>query len=130
MKDKYSPADCTGTQKYRIEGEPDEKHVSMSNVERSNHTMQMHMRRFTRMTNGFSNKVEDQAYAAVLHMMYSNFVKLHSKLCMSPAIAASVSPKLWEIGDIVALIESEEAKMDRTRGPYKKKEIVDGNETT
>lgn len=121
MKGKYSPAECIGTQKHRIEGDPDLKHVSTSYVERSNLTMRMHMRRFTRLTNGFSKKVENHAYAIALHMMYYNFVKMHSKLRMSPAMAAGVSSKLWEIGDIVALVEAEEAKADRTRGPYKKR---------
>ena len=120
MKGKYSPAECVGTEKRRIEGEPDLKHVSTSYVERSNLTMRMHMRRFTRLTNGFSKKVENHAYAVALHMMYYNFVKLHSKLRMSPAMAAGVSSKLWEIGDIVALVEAEESKADRTRGSYKK----------
>jgi IS1 family transposase len=121
MKGKYSPADCVGTQKHRVEGDPDEKHISTSYVERQNLTIRMHMRRFTRLTNGFSKKVENHAYAVALHMMYYNFVKLHSKLRMSPAMAAGVSSKLWEIGDIVALVEAEEAKAVRTRGPYKKK---------
>lgn len=88
-------------------------------VERSNLTMRMHMRRFTRLTNGFSKKVENHAYAVALHMMYYNFVRLHSKLRTSPAMAAGLSNKLWEIGDIVTLVEAEEAKADRTRGPYK-----------
>jgi IS1 family transposase len=123
MKGKYSPAECIGTEKRRIEGEPDLKHVSTSYVERSNLTMRMHMRRFTRLTNSFSKKVENHAYAVVLHMMYYNFVKLHSKLRMSPAMAAGVSTKLWEIGDIVELVEIEEAKVDRSRGTYKKKDI-------
>ena len=78
------------------------------------------MRRFTRLTNGFSKKVENHAYAVALHMMYYNFVRLHSKLRTSPAMAAGVTGVLWEIGDIVALIEAEEAKVDRTRGAYKK----------
>ena len=79
------------------------------------------MRRFTRLTNGFSKKVENHAYAVALHMMYYDFVKMHSKLGMSPAMAAGVSLKLWEIGDIVALVETDEAKAERTCGPYKKK---------
>lgn len=120
MKGKYSPAECIGTQKHRIEGDPDLKHVSTSYVERQNLTIRMHMRRFTRLTNGFSKKVENHAYAVALHMMYYNFVRLHSKLRTSPAMAAGVSKRLWEIGDIVALVEAEEAKADRTRGPYKK----------
>ncbi|MGH6819677.1 MAG: IS1 family transposase [Methylocella sp.] len=119
MKGKYSPAECIGTQKHRVEGDPDPKHVSTSFVERSNLTMRMHMRRFTRLTNAFSKKVENHAYAVALHMMYYNFVRLHSKLRMSPAMAAGVSDRLWEIGDIVSLVEAEEAKIDRKRGQYK-----------
>ncbi len=79
------------------------------------------MRRFTRLINGFSKKVENHAYAVAMQMMYYNFVRLHSKLRMSPAMAAGVSEKLWEIGDIVSLVKAEEAKIDRTRGNYKKK---------
>ncbi len=119
-KGKYSPAECIGTQKNRVEGDPDLQHVSTSYVERSNLTMGMQMRRFTRLTNGFSKKVENHAYAVALHMMHYNFVRLHSKLRTSPAMAAGVIDKLWEIGDIVTLVEAEEAKADRTRGPYKK----------
>jgi IS1 family transposase len=120
MKGKYSPAECIGTQKHRVEGDPDPKHVSTSYVERQNLTIRMHMRRFTRLTNGFSKKVENHAYAMALHMIYYNFVKLHSKLRTSPALAAGVSLKLWEIGDIVGLVEAEEAKVDRSRGTYRK----------
>lgn len=119
-KGRYSPADCTGTQKIKVTGNPVREHVSTSYVERQNLTIRMHMRRFTRLTNGFSKKVENHAYAVALHMMYYNFVRLHKTLRVSPAMAAGVSKKLWEIGDIVALIEAEEAKADRTRGPYKK----------
>ena len=77
------------------------------------------MRRFTRLTNAFSKKVENHAYAVALHMMSYNFVRLHSKLRMSPAMAAGVSDRLWEVSDIVALIEAEEAKADRKRGSYR-----------
>lgn len=119
-KGRYSPAECVGITKNRIEGDPDPAHVSTSYVERHNLTMRMHMRRFTRLTNAFSKKVENHAYAVALHMMYYNFVKVHSKLRMSPAMAAGVSERLWEVGDIVALVEAEEAKIDRKRGPYKK----------
>jgi IS1 family transposase len=118
-KGRYSPAECTGARKELIEGAPDPAHVSTSYVERSNLTIRMHMRRFTRLTNGFSKKVENHAYAVALHMMYYNFVRLHSKLRMSPAMAASVSDRLWEIGDIVALVEAAEEKPVK-RGPYKK----------
>ena len=79
-------------------------------MERSNITILMHMRSFTQLTNGFSKKVENHAYAVAMHMMYYNFVRLHSTLRMSPAMAAGVSNRLWEIGEIVALVEAEETK--------------------
>ena len=91
---------------------------STSYVERQNLTIRMHMRRFTRLTNGFSKKVENHAYAVALHMMYYNFVRLHSKLRMSPAMAAGVSERLWEVADIVALVEaSEEASAPKNARP-------------
>ncbi len=75
------------------------------------------MRRFTQLTNAFSKKAANHVYAVALHMMYYNFVKVHSKLCVSHAIAAGMSDRLWEIGDIVALVEAEETKINRKRGP-------------
>lgn len=121
-KGRYSPADCIGARKEPVEGNPDPKHISTSYAERQNLTMRMHMRRFTRLTNGFSKKVENHVYAVALHMMYYNFVRIHSKLRMSPAMAAGVSDRLWEIGDIVKLVEAaEEATAPKVRGPYKKK---------
>ncbi len=119
-KGRYSPAECTGTQKIKIEGNPEKRLVSTSYVERNNKTMRMHMRRFTRLTDGFSKKIENHAYAVALHMMYYNFVRIHSTLRMTPAMAAGVSSKLWEIGDIAALVEMEESKKDLKRGSYKK----------
>lgn len=118
-KGRYSPADCTGIKKTRIEGNPDMAHVSTSYVERQNLTMRMHMRRFTRLTNAFSKKVENHAYSVALHMMYYNFVKIHSKLRITPAMAAGVTDRLWEMADIVALWEAVEPKAGK-RGPYKK----------
>lgn len=120
-KGRYSPAVCLGAKKECIEGKPDPAHVSTSYVERNNLTMRMHMRRFTRLTNAFSKKVENHAYAVALHMMYYNFVRVHSKLRMSPAMAAGVAERLWEVVDIVALIEDEEAKFVAKRGPYRKR---------
>ena len=119
FKGRYSPAECIGAKKDRVTGNPDMDHVSTSYVERSNLKMRMDMRRFTRLTNAFSKKVENHAYAVALHMMYYNFVKVHSKLRMSPAMAAGVSDRLWEIGDIVALVEASEPG-PKKRGPYKK----------
>lgn len=121
-KGRYSPAECTGARKEPIEGNPKPKHISTSYAERQNLTMRMHMRRFTRLTNGFSKKIENHAHAIALHMMYYNFVRIHSKLRMSPAMAAKVADRLWEIGDIVALVEAAEAGTARkVRGPYKKR---------
>ncbi len=82
------------------------------------------MRRFTRLTDGFSKKVENHSYAVALHMMYYNFDRIHSTLRMTPAMAAGVSSTLWEIGDIAALVEIDEAKKDMKRGSYKKGEIA------
>lgn len=123
-KGRYSPAECIGSRKTRIEGNPDPKHVSTSFAERQNLTMRMHMRRFTRLTNGFSKKVEQHANAVALHFMYYNFVKIHSSLRMTPAMSAGVADKLWEVPDIVALIEAKEAEKPVVRGPYKKREQI------
>lgn len=123
-KGRYSPAECTGIKKTRVEGDPDINHVSTSYVERQNLTMRMHMRRFTRLTNGFSKKVENHAYAVALHFMYYNFVRIHKSLRMTPAMAAGVTDRLWEIGDIVALIEAKEAEQPTVRGPYKKRDQI------
>ncbi|MGB3272099.1 MAG: helix-turn-helix domain-containing protein [Xanthobacteraceae bacterium] len=123
-KGRYSPAECTGARKERIEGNPDPKHVSTSFAERQNLTMRMHMRRFTRLTNGFSKKVEQHVNAVALHFMYYNFVKIHSSLRMTPAMAAGVAGKLWEVSDIVALIEAKEAEKPTARGPYKKRDQI------
>lgn len=120
-KGRYSPAECTGIKKTRIEGDPDYAHVSTSYVERQNLTMRMHMRRFTRLTNGFSKKVENHAYSVALHMMYYNFVRIHGKLRTSPAMAAGVTERLWEVADIVALVEAGDAKPVK-RGPYSKRD--------
>jgi IS1 family transposase len=118
---RYSPGECCATKKQRITGSPDPSHVSTSFVERQNLTMRMHMRRFTRLTNAFSKKVENHAYAVALHMMYYNFVRIHKSLRVTPAMAAGVSDRLWEIGDIVALIEKAETRIPTKRGPYKKR---------
>jgi len=116
---RYSPAQCTGAKKFRVEGNPDPAHVSTSYVERQNLTIRMHMRRFTRLTNAFSKKVENHAHAVALHMMYYNFVRIHKTLRVTPAMAAGVADRLWEIADIAKLVEDAEAKPAK-RGPYKK----------
>lgn len=107
---RYSPAECLGCQVFEVAGTPDPAHVSTSYVERQNLTMRMSMRRFTRLTNGFSKKLDNHRHAVALHYMYYNFARIHKTLRCSPAMAAGVSQKLWEISDIVALLDSEFAK--------------------
>jgi IS1 family transposase len=117
---RYSPADVIGTKVETISGKPVESEINTSYVERQNLTMRMHMRRFTRLTNAFSKKVENHAYSVALHFMYYNFVRIHKTLKVTPAMAAGVSDKLWEISDIVALMDAAESAPAK-RGPYKKR---------
>lgn len=98
---RYSPAKCIGTEKIRLKGNPDDKNVSTSYVERQNLTMRMSMRRFTRLTNAFSKKVENLGYAVALHFMYYNFCRIHQTLRVTPAMEAGVADRLWEIEDIL-----------------------------
>jgi len=102
---RYSPAECVGCERKEITGKPDSKHISTSYVERQNLTMRMHMRRFTRLTNGFSKRIEHHVAAIALHFMYYNFVRIHQTLRVTPAMAAGVTERVWEIADIVALVE-------------------------
>jgi IS1 family transposase len=120
---RYSPPVCKGAIKNPIHGNPAEEHISTAYVERQNLNMRMHMRRFTRLTNAFSKKVENHALNVALFATYYNFVRIHKTLRVTPAMAAGVTDKLWEIGDIVALIEANESKLPTKRGPYKKGEI-------
>ena len=106
---RYSPAKCIGARKKPVIGSPDPKHISTSFAERQNLTMRMHMRRFTRLTNAFSKKLENHACAVSLHSMFYNFVRIHQTLKISPAMAAGVTDKLWEISDIVKVLEDWEA---------------------
>jgi IS1 family transposase len=115
---RYSPTECIGTRKDKIAGNPDPKHVSTSYVERQNLTMRMHMRRFTRLTNAFSKKIENHAYAVALHMTFYNFVRMHKTLRMTPAMAAGLTDRLWSMEDIVALVDAREGP-PKKRGPYK-----------
>jgi len=120
-KGRYSPAVCIGARKEEIEGKPDRRHVSTSYVERQNLTMRMSMRRFTRLTNAFSKKVENHAHMVALCTVWYNFVMQHKSLKgITPAMAAGVSDKLWSVADIVALVEAA-APRPGPRGPYKKR---------
>ena len=102
---RYSPAVCTGATQKAITGNPDAKHISTSYVERQNLTMRMGMRRFTRLTNAFSKKIDNHRYAIAMHYMYYNFVRIHQTLRTTPAMAAGVTDRLWDIEDMVALLD-------------------------
>ena len=101
---RYSPAECLGCERHVMVGAPDPKYVSTSIVERQNLTMRMSMRRFTRLTNGFSKKVENHTHAIALHFMHYNFCRMHQSLRMTPAMKAGVTDRKWGIEDIVALL--------------------------
>jgi len=103
---RYSPSECIGTRKREVTGNPDPRHISTSYVERQNLTMRMAIRRFTRLTNAFSKKIENHAHAVALHYMHYNFVRIHKSLRVTPAMAAGVTSKLWSIEDVAALIGS------------------------
>ncbi|HEX8233158.1 MAG TPA: IS1 family transposase [Caulobacteraceae bacterium] len=120
---RYSPAQCVGARKERIAGDPDPKHVSTSHVERQNLTMRMSMRRFTRLTNAFSKKIDQHVNALSLYFVFYNFCRIHKSLRMSPAMAAGVADRLWSMEDVVALIDAR-APVTKKRGPYKKRESV------
>jgi len=113
MEKRYSPAVCIGAEKKVIKGNPDHKHISTSYAERANLTMRMHMRRFTRLTNAFSKKLENHVCAIALHAMFYNFVRVHQTLKVTPAMAAGVTKRLWEMTDIVDLIDAWEARQVR-----------------
>ena len=123
---KYSPAECTGAKKEAIFGKPDMEQVGTSHIERQNLTMRMGMRRFTRLTNAFSKKAENHAYAVALHFMHYNYCRIHKTLRVTPAMAANLVASPWTVDDIVALVEKAEAEAaPKKRGPYKKRQKKD-----
>lgn len=101
---RYSPAECIGMQVAVIQGKPDPEHISTSFVERQNLTMRMGMRRFTRLTNAFSKKLENLQHALALHFMWYNFGRVHQTIKMTPAMAAGLADHPWSVGEIVALL--------------------------
>jgi len=102
---RYSPGECTGVDLRRVGGRPDLAHVSTSYAERANLTLRMGSRRFTRLTNAFSKKAENHAHSVAIHTMHYNFVRIHQTLRCSPAMAAGVSNTLWELSDMVKVLE-------------------------
>jgi IS1 family transposase len=115
---RYSPAKCIGCDMKTVIGSPDYEHVSTSFVERQNLTMRMSMRRFTRLTNGFSKKIENHAAAISLYFAYYNFCRVHQTLRITPAMEAGLSDHVWSVEELITLLPKPEAKK---RGPYKTK---------
>jgi hypothetical protein len=120
---RYSPPAIVGCESHVMAGTPDFQHVSTSYVERQNLTMRMSMRRFTRLTNAFSKKAENLAFNLALHYMHYNFCRVHQTLRVTPAMEAGIADHVWEIEELVALVETEErqaiARGELKRGKYK-----------
>lgn len=110
---RYSPAECIGTRKTKITGNPDRDHVSTSYVERQNLTMRMSMRRFTRLTNAHSKKLANHHHAQALYFLFYNFARINQAVRMSPAMAAGIETRLWEMKDIAEMVEAQGAAPKR-----------------
>ena len=106
---RYSPGECVGAEMRRVEGRPDPIHISTSFAERQNLSMRMGIRRFTRLTNAFSKKAENHAHAVAIYFMHYNLVRIHQALRCTPAMAAGVTSKLWEMSDMVKVLDDWEA---------------------
>jgi IS1 family transposase len=120
MKGRYSPAECIGAHREKVTGNPDEFYISTSYVERQNLSMRMGMRRFTRLTNAFSKKLENHYHALSLYFVFYNFARMHKTLRMTPAMAAGVTDKLMSMEDIAGLVDAANP-VPAQRGPYKKR---------
>ncbi len=117
---RYSPAVCIGTKRQKLIGKPDPAHVSTSYVERSNLTIRMMNRRFTRLTNAHSKKLVNHEHAFALFAMQYNFARVHSALRVSPAMEAGVVDHVWTYHEIVEMVDDLKPKAGK-RGPYKKR---------
>src|SRR5439155_15104283 len=117
---RYSPAQCIGIKIDMVQGDPDPGHISTSYVERQNLSMRMMMRRFTRLTNGFSKKLHNHAAAVALYFMHYNFCRVHQTLRVTPAMEAGIADHVWDHEEIIALLDAKEVQKSAIRGPYKK----------
>lgn len=110
---RYSPAKCIGCERHHISGDPDRNHISTSYVERQNLSVRMTNRRFTRLTNAFSKKIENHIASIALGYFAYNFIKIHRTLRVTPAMAAGVTDRLWDVEDLVAAWEADERRAER-----------------
>jgi IS1 family transposase len=115
---KYSPGECIGTQMAVLQGNPDPKHISTSYVERQNLTMRMSIRRFTRLSNGFSKKLQNHEASVAMYFMYYNFCRVHQTLRVTPAMEAGLTDHVWSIAEMASIVPEPEPKK---RGAYKKR---------
>jgi len=102
---RYSPGECIGTETVMVAGNPDPRYISTSYVERQNLTMRMSMRRFTRLTNGFSKKLENHEHMLAIYFLYYNFCRVHQTLRVTPAMEAELTSHVWSIEEMVFLLE-------------------------
>ena len=116
---RYSPSTCTGSRRSKVSGNPDPDHISTSYVERQNLTMRMSMRRFTRLTNAFSKKIDNHIHMLSLYFVHYNFCRIHKTLKVTPAMEAGLTDTLHDVGFILDMIEARQAS-PKKRGPYKK----------
>lgn len=117
-KGRYGLAECIGIRKTPVAGRPDPAHVSTSYIERQNLAIRMHTRRFTRLTNAFSKKVESHAAMVAIYTVWHTSVRIHKSLRVTPAMAAGMSDRLWSMEDVVALVDAQ-AEAPNPRGPCK-----------
>ena len=110
---RYSPATCIGCDMKTVSGKPEPKHVSTSFVERQNLSMRMSIRRFTRLTNAFSKKVENHAAAVGLYFMWYNFGRVHQTLKTTPAVKAGIADHVWSVDEVIGLLQAVEPKATR-----------------
>lgn len=124
---RYSPPSCLGARPEEIIGHPKQADISTSYVERQNLSMRMGMRRFTRLTNAFSKKLENHVHAISLYFLHYNFVRVHQTLRCTPAMAAGIVDRLWDMNDLVAIVDGYDAKQPRQKPGRKSKTAQDGS---
>lgn len=116
---RYSPGECIGCRQKPVTGNPDPAHISTSYIERQNLSVRMQSRRFTRLTNAFSKRLENHGHAVALHYLHFNFIRRHQTLKTTPAVAAGIASSEWTMMDFVQLLEREEDKMGKRLTDYK-----------